>query len=135
MNPRYPPVAQRAAHCCEYCRAPEAVFNFPFEVEHIVSPASGGGSDEANLALACRSCNLHKSVHLDGPDQDTQGVVRLFHPRQDQWRDHFRLDFDSGRLLGLTSIGRATVNRLRMNSSAQIAARRQWIRLQLFPRA
>lgn len=28
MNPRYPAVAQRAAHRCEYCLAPEAVFNF-----------------------------------------------------------------------------------------------------------
>ena len=34
MNPHYPLVAQRAAHHCEYCRAPEAVFNFAFEVEH-----------------------------------------------------------------------------------------------------
>ena len=36
MNPRYAPVAERAGHRCEYCRAPEAIFNFPFEVEHIV---------------------------------------------------------------------------------------------------
>jgi len=30
MNPHYARVAQRAGHRCEYCRAPEAVFNFPF---------------------------------------------------------------------------------------------------------
>ena len=27
MNPRYSRVAERAAHCCEYCQAPEAIFN------------------------------------------------------------------------------------------------------------
>ena len=37
MNRRYGLVAQRAAHRCEYCRAPEAVFNFPFEVAVVVA--------------------------------------------------------------------------------------------------
>lgn len=35
MNPNYTSVANRANHCCEYCRAPEIIFNFAFEVEHI----------------------------------------------------------------------------------------------------
>jgi hypothetical protein len=34
MNPLYARVAARAGDRCEYCHAPEAVFNFPFEVEH-----------------------------------------------------------------------------------------------------
>ncbi len=36
MNPYYGMIAQRANHRCEYCQAPEVVFNFPFEVEHLV---------------------------------------------------------------------------------------------------
>jgi len=36
MNLHYAQVALRAGHQCEYCRAPEVVFNFPFEVEHII---------------------------------------------------------------------------------------------------
>ena len=44
MNPRYAQVALRAGHRCESCRAPEVVFNFPFEVEHII-PVSRGGLD------------------------------------------------------------------------------------------
>ena len=36
MSPRYALVAARAKHRCEYCHAPEAIFNFPFEVEHIL---------------------------------------------------------------------------------------------------
>ena len=52
MNPRYALVAERAEHRCEYCHAPEAVFNFPFEVEPVMPPASGGGDHPSNLALS-----------------------------------------------------------------------------------
>lgn len=71
MNPHYALVAQRAGHQCEYCRAPEAVFNFPFEVEHITPSIHGGADRESNWALSCRSCNLHKSDAVDGIDAQT----------------------------------------------------------------
>jgi hypothetical protein len=135
MNPRYPVVAARAAHRCEYCQAPEAIFNLPFEVEHIIPPLRGGGDQESNWALSCRSCNLHKSVQTEGIDPETQTGVRLFHPRQDLWADHFRVEANTGALAGNTPIGRATVAGLQMNSPAQLEARRQWIRLKLFPAA
>ena len=134
MNPRYPAVAQRAGHHCEYCRAPESVFNFPFEVEHIQPPSCGGLDAESNWALACRSCNLHKSVHLEGLDTQTGMLARLYNPRKDEWEDHFRLDRASGLIVGRTNVGRGTVERLRMNSPAQVSARRQWLRLELLPR-
>jgi hypothetical protein len=54
MNPHYPLVAQRAAHQCEYCPAPEAVFNMAFEVEHIIPPRHGGRDEPSIGALACR---------------------------------------------------------------------------------
>jgi len=47
VNPRYPLVAQRAAHHCEYCRAPEALFNLPFEVEHLIPPIHGGLDEDS----------------------------------------------------------------------------------------
>jgi hypothetical protein len=133
MNPLYPQVAERADHRCEYCRAPEAIFNFPFEVEHVIPVALQGPDDASNLALACRACNLFKAHHLTGVDQDTQSEVRLFHPRLDAWTEHFRADRETGIIEGLTTIGRATLTRLRMNSAGQLAARRQWVRLGLFP--
>jgi hypothetical protein len=37
MNPFYPLVALRAYYRCEYCHAPEFVFSFPFEIEHVIS--------------------------------------------------------------------------------------------------
>ena len=134
MNPRYSGVAERAAHRCEYCQAPEAIFNFPFEVEHIVPRARGGTDDEANQALSCRCCNLRKSDHLEAVDPVTHNVLPLFNPRQHRWEEHFRFEEESGTLTGLTSIGRATIDRLQMNSAPQVAARRQWMRLRLFPK-
>src|SRR5438128_12391749 len=115
MNPRYSRVAERPSHRCEYCQAPEAIFNFPFEVEHIVPPRHGGTDDESNLALACRGCNLHKADHLNGPDAETQATVRLFHPRRDEWAGHFSVTEGTGEIVGLTPVGRATLARLQMN--------------------
>ncbi len=48
MNPRYVQVALRAGHRCEYCHAPEVVFNFPFEVEHIIPVSRCGLDTESN---------------------------------------------------------------------------------------
>jgi hypothetical protein len=133
MNPLYPAVASRAAHRCEYCRAPEAVFNFPFEVEHVIPIGRDGTHAESNLALACRSCNLRKAASITAVDPATAEVVALFHPRQQAWHDHFEESAESGEIFGLTDVGRATVACLNMNSNTQIAARRQWMRLRLFP--
>jgi hypothetical protein len=133
MNPHYPLVAQRAEHRCEYCRAPEAIFNCRFEVEHVVPTSREGTDEESNLALACRGCNLYKADHLDGVDETTQTVMALFHPRLDQWHEHFRVEMGSGAIQGLTPTGRATIDRLEMNAPLQLAARQQWMRLGLFP--
>ena len=134
MNPHYSKVAERAAHRCEYCQAPEAIFNFAFEVEHIVPPGRGGTDHESNLALSCRSCNLHKSDHVGAIDPKTGNSFPLFNPRQNRWEDHFAVDRESGELNGLTAVARATIDRLRMNRSAQVVARKHWMRLNLFPK-
>ena len=133
MNPHYPRVALRAGHRCEYCHAPEAVFNLSLEVEHIVPIARGGEDTAANWALACRACNLYKAAHVRGSDPDSDAVVRLFHPREDQWEDHFQVAHESGEIVGRTPIGRVTVALLGLNSAAQVAAQQQWMRLGLFP--
>ena len=38
MNPFYRAISERAKHRCEYCQAPEVVFNFPFDVEQTGDP-------------------------------------------------------------------------------------------------
>ncbi len=133
MNPLYAPVAVRAGHRCEYCRAPEEVFNFPLEIEHITPQARGGTDDLANLALACRACNLFKSDAETGRDDVTRTQATLFHPRRDVWEQHLRYDGETAQLLGLSAAGRATVTRLQMNRPHQVAARRRWAQLGLFP--
>jgi len=133
MNPRYAQVAERASHRCEYCQAPEAVFNFPFEVEHIIPPGRGGTDEADNWALSCRSCNLHKSDYVAAVDPQTRALAQLFHPRRQRWDEHFTADSDTGALKGVTPSGRATVERLQMNRLSQLAARKQWTRLRLFP--
>ena len=133
MNLRYPAMAARAGHRCEYCRAPEAIFNLPFEVEHIVPKGLGGADHESNYALSRRACNLHKNVSVEASDPDTRKTFPLFNPRRDHWAEHFQVESATAELLELTPTGRATVACLQMNRSAQVRARRQWIHLKLFP--
>lgn len=133
MNPRYSHVAERAGHRCEYCGAPEAVFNFAFEIEHVVPVTRGGTDDESNWALSCRACNVHKSDRREAIDEQTGSMVALFHPRRDRWTEHFTADVLTGEIRGLTSTGRATAACLKMNTPIQKDARRYWARLRLFP--
>ncbi len=133
MNRFYTIVADRAAHRCEYCHAPELVFNFPFEVEHIIPLHRDGADAEFNLALACRSCNLRKGTRISGIDPESNTEIFLFNPIKQQWNDHFQVSEESGTIIGLTAIGKVTVTCLEMNSQAQLIARQLWIRLGLFP--
>ncbi|MGB3205272.1 MAG: HNH endonuclease signature motif containing protein [Crinalium sp.] len=133
MNRFYTIVADRAAHRCEYCHAPELVFNFQFEVEHIIPLYRNGADAEFNLALACRSCNLRKGTRISGIDPESNTEIFLFNPRKQQWNDHFQVSEESGAIIGRTAIGRVTFTCLEMNSQAQLIARQLWIRLGLFP--
>ena len=123
----YQAVAARARHRCEYCRAPEEVFNLEFEVDHVVPQAGGGSDDFANLALACHSCNLRKATAHRARDPETGQLLLLFNPRAHDWGEHFLLDLESLVTEGLTPIGRATARRLGLNRQVQVDARRLWI--------
>ncbi len=133
MNLLYPLIAERANHACEYCHAPELVFNFPFEVEHVVPVCRGGLNEIDNLALSCRSCNLRKGTQTHAMDPESQAQVSLFHPRLMQWLEHFSVNSESGEITGISAIGRGTVIALRLNSTNQLEARQLWIQLSLFP--
>lgn len=102
-------------------------------MEHIQPISAGGTDDLQNLALACRSCNVHKSNRQVCLDPQTRETVPLFHPRRDLWTEHFTFDGGSGELLGLTPTGRATVACLRMNRTPQTVARLLWVRMGLYP--
>jgi len=133
VNAQYPAIAERAAYRCEYCHAPEIVFNFPFEVEHVLPQARGRMDTLDNLALACHACNLFKSDFETGLDEESQAVVALFHPRQALWAEHFAVHVAQAEIVGRTPVGRATIRRLQMNRPQQVTARQRWIQLGLFP--
>jgi hypothetical protein len=126
-------VRERAKSRCEYCRAPEIITGGPFEVDHIVPQASGGGDEPENLALCCKSCNIRKSGHISGKDPESREETVLFNPRQDAWNEHFDFDAVRFQLLGRTPTGRATIDQLRMNTSYQIEARKYWVKAGLYP--
>lgn len=133
MNRHYLLVAKRAAHRCEYCRAPEVVFNIGFEVEHVAPSARGGTDEPDNLALACRACNLRKGDTTTAPDEISGGVVPLFNPRTERWTEHFRFEAETGEIIGLSETGRATIARLDLNHTLQQSARVLWVQLHLYP--
>jgi hypothetical protein len=74
-----------------------------------------------NLALACIDCNLHKGTNLAGVDPDTNRLTELFHPRRQQWDEHF--EWRGIHIIGKTAVGRTTLRVLRMNSEDQLALR------------
>ena len=93
-------------------------------VEHI---QPNGDNDLQNLCLSCANCNLSKGQAVTGIDPVSQNEVRLFNPRKDQWGEHFEWHENGLILYGLTSIGRATIIRLRINQDRILIARRRWI--------
>jgi hypothetical protein len=124
---------ERAKSRCEYCRAPEIVTGGPFEVDHIIPQASAGSDELDNLALCCNACNTRKADHMFGIDPETRQKTPLFNPRQDAWSEHFQFDSRKFQLLGRTAKGRATIDRLRMNSMYQTEARKYWVEAKVYP--
>jgi len=96
----------------------------PFAVEHIVPRVAGGGNEPSNLALSCQGCNNLKFVSIEAVDPITGVMVPLFHPRQQRWSQHFLWSQDTTGVVGRTPIGRATVERLRLNREGVVNLRR-----------
>lgn len=116
-------VVDRAGDRCEYCGLPQRTQEATFHIDHIVPRSAKGPTRADNLALACVSCSLRKEARGSAIDPATGRTVRLFHPRRDLWRDHFR--WEGSRIIPLTPTGRATVAALRMNRPLILAIREQ----------
>ena len=123
-------VRLRSGDACEYCLLPTLG---RFQIDHIIPPerwldyvagrirALTPTSDRQgphhidNYAWACPFCNAAKSdqvVRRVGRDQH-----RLYDPRRDVWIEHFRLANRHLLIIGISDIGAATVQTLRMNDS------------------
>jgi hypothetical protein len=128
-------VSERAGGCCEYCRSQARFSPQPFSVEHIHPRSEGGETVPENLALACQGCNGHKYTKTVAVDPIMETEVPLFHPRRDRWRDHFAWSADATRIVGLTPVGRTTVESLRMNREALVNLRRVLFAMEEHPPA
>lgn len=114
-------VRRRADNRCEYCLLRQEHNPLTHHIEHIVAKQHGGHDSVGNLALACHRCNLRKGPNLTGVDPVSGELVPLFHPRRDQWAEHFL--FQGVRIEGLTPVGRATVDVLAMNAARRLELR------------
>ena len=126
-------ISERAKYHCEYCKRPELYTGMPHEIDHINPESKGGATDKDNLALACGLCNGFKGDAIMGIDPITQKEEPLFNPRTQEWAEHFEWSQDSTTIIGLTSTGRATVERLCLNFPLTAAARAEWCKLGWMP--
>jgi hypothetical protein len=53
-----------------------------FHVDPITPVVANGSTTAENLALACVSCSLKKTVRPSVPDPETLAIVPIFHPCQ-----------------------------------------------------
>ncbi|HET6883658.1 MAG TPA: HNH endonuclease signature motif containing protein [Pirellulales bacterium] len=114
-------VTKRAAGRCEYCRLAQEGQEATFHIDHIIPRSADGPTTSDNLALACVSCSLRKEARRSAIDPLSGRRVPLFHPRRQQWSDHFR--WDGTTVTPLTATGRATVAALQMNRPLILAIR------------
>lgn len=115
-------VAERAGHCCEYCKLREEDAFFAFEIDHIVSLKHGGETIPENLALSCFACNNYKGSDIGTVLLPERKFVRLFDPRIDIWEKHFTVQ--DGEIIALSEIARATAKVLKFNATDRIIERR-----------
>jgi hypothetical protein len=88
-----------------------------FECEHIIPLSQGGANVLDNLAFACGGCNRTKATRTSAPDPESGALVPRFHSRTQAWNDHFAWNYDD-------SVGRATVDTLRLNRPGVVDLRR-----------
>ena len=111
-------VSDRAQNCCEYCLITESLTLVSHQVDHVVAEKHGGKTIEENLALSCSLCNQAKGGDIPPIDAETGEVIRLYHPRQDQWQENFQIEESSGVIYPLTAIWQVTIQLLKINRSA-----------------
>ena len=89
-----------------------------------VGPFARGGKSRALVAAADH--DFQPAATLT-PVGIFLAEVPLFHPRQQQWHEHFQWNEEGSDIIGTTATGRVTVTRLQMNRSIVVQARRLWV--------
>jgi len=124
-------VVERAAGRCEYCRWHQDNTFYTHEIDHIYAEKHGGQTVEVNLCFACFDCNRFKGSDLCSLDAVTGQIVSLFHPRRDQWDDHFQMQ-TKGRIMLLTPTARVTGQLLNFNDTEFVAERARLLAIGIY---
>jgi HNH endonuclease len=124
-------VTERAQEQCEYCLFPQSLSLFVFEMEHIIAEKHDGITESENLALSCPACNRFKGSDLGSIDPETKQLTPFFHPRLQQWSEHFQLN--GGMIIPLTPAGRVTAKILQFNLDERILEREQLSSIGKYP--
>ena len=113
-------VWQRARFCCEYCHMPQEFEDTKHEVDHIIAEKHHGPT-------------IHKGPNIAGYDGVTHQTISLFNPRTQLWSEHFELQ-NGANVAGRTSIGRVTVDVLKINLPHRVAHRKALIDEDVYPK-
>lgn len=124
-------VKQRSNYCCEYCKTPETFSFIGYEIDHIISKKHGGSNELSNLAYACAICNYSKGTDIGTILLPSNQIIRFFHPRTDQWQEHFELSGYS--ISAKSDIGAATIKIFQFNTFRRVEERELLILAGLFP--
>ncbi|MDX2075963.1 MAG: HNH endonuclease signature motif containing protein [bacterium] len=119
-------VFERAKGLCEYCQTAQKIV-ISLEIDHILPISLGGVTHSDNLCVACGFCNQYKKAVIKARDPQTNTIQPLFNPRQQNWNDHFKWDESGTKVVGLTPVGRATIEQLQMNHPLTVNARQLWV--------
>lgn len=123
-------VQSRAKGRCEYCLKPDQYTGQSFHVDHILSRKHKGTNALDNLAWACFQCNTSKGSDIAAIDAQNNSLTPLYNPRTQIWQEHFELR--EAEIIGITPIGRVTIDLLQINHPDQIETRRILIEHQLW---
>ena len=76
-----------------------------------------------NVAYACDGCNSYKWTHTVWRDP-AGNLTPIFHPREDNWSEHFAWNDDFSLIIPLTPKGVATIALLHMNRVGLVNVRK-----------
>lgn len=126
-------IREQAQLRCGYCLVSEHLIGIRMEFEHLSPLSANGQTIEENLWLSCRNCNGFKHTQTEAIDPETGQLVPLFNPRTQNWFEHFRWSDDHTEIVGLSSVGRATVLALKLNHPMIVATRKLWVSVGWWP--
>jgi hypothetical protein len=110
----------KSGMCCEYCLVDREdtffglVFDCLIAEKHLFFPLR-------HMYHVCLTCDRFQGSDIATLDANTRDLLRLFHPRQDVWKEHFELE--GVKIFGKTQIGEATVRLLRLNLEERLLER------------